>query len=113
MFNTSWVKGFGATITVCDTQGIIIEMNDRSAEMFAKSGGRELIGKNVKDCHSEASRDKISDMLVNQRANCYTTEKDGVKQFIYQAPWYKDGKFMGLVELVMEIPFDLPHFIRK
>jgi hypothetical protein len=31
---------------------------------------------------------------------------------IYQAPWFKEGKVAGLVELSLEIPFDLPHYIR-
>ena len=29
-----WVREFGAAVTVCDTEGIILEMNDRSARMF-------------------------------------------------------------------------------
>ena len=32
---------------------------------------------------------------------------------IYQAPWYEDGILAGLVELSLEIPFNMDHFIRK
>lgn len=31
---------------------------------------------------------------------------------IYQSPWYKDGKFAGLVELSIEIPTEMAHFVR-
>jgi hypothetical protein len=44
--------------------------------------------------------------------NVYTIEKNGVMKLIYQAPWYRDGARMGIVELSLEIPFDLPHFLR-
>ena len=39
-------------------------------------------------------------------------EKAGIKKLIYQAPWRKDGKVAGVVELSMEIPFEMPHFVR-
>jgi hypothetical protein len=31
---------------------------------------------------------------------------------IYQSPWYRDGQYAGFVEISLEIPFDMPHFIR-
>ena len=43
----------------------------------------------------------------------YTIEKNGVKKLIYQIPWYENGEFMGLVEFSLEIPFEMPHYIRK
>mgnify|MGYP000371069624 CR=1 FL=1 len=39
-------------------------------------------------------------------------EKNGVKKLIYQTPWYQDGKYSGFVELALEIPFQMPHFVR-
>ena len=55
MSDGSWVKGFPAEVTVCDAQGRILEMNDRSVAQFVKYGGKELIGKNLLDCHPRAS----------------------------------------------------------
>ena len=52
MAEYSWVKGFAGAVTVCDASGIILEMNDRAAQLFAEDGGRALIGKNVLDCPS-------------------------------------------------------------
>jgi len=37
---------------------------------------------------------------------------DSLGNIIYQAPWFHDGIFGGLVELSLEIPSEMPHFIR-
>jgi len=52
-------------------------------------------------------------LLESGTTNVYTIEKQGVKKLIYQAPWYCDGQYSGLVELSIELPPDLPHFIRS
>jgi transcriptional regulator with PAS, ATPase and Fis domain len=109
----SWLREFSGSITVCDPDGIIVEMNDQSARTFAADGGRALIGKNLLDCHPEPSRSKLQEMLREQRANVYTTEKHGVKRLIYQAPWYINGEYAGFVELGLEVPFEMPHFVRR
>ena len=36
----SWVKEFPGAVTVCDTDGIITEMNDKAAKVFEADGGR-------------------------------------------------------------------------
>jgi len=36
-----------------------------------------------------------------------------VKKLIYQGPWFQDGKYGGLVELSLEIPMEMPHFVRQ
>ena len=41
-----------------------------------------------------------------------TIEKDGVKKLVYQAPWYEDGEYRGLVEVTLVLPDALPHFVR-
>jgi len=109
----AWIKEFSGAVTVCDTEGKILEMNEKACQMFKKDGGAGLIGKNLLDCHPQYAREKIEEMLSSQSVNCYTIEKNGIKKMIYQAPWYEGGRFMGLVELVMEIPFDLPNYLRK
>jgi len=108
----SWDKEFPGAITVCDTQGKIIFMNDRALRMFAKDGGGELLGQNLLDCHPEPSRTKLRHLLESGEANTYTIEKKGIKKLIHQSPWYQDGAYAGLVELGLEIPLELPHFLR-
>ena len=101
-----------ASITVCDRAGIIVAMNQKAHEVFLKDGGRALIGTSLYDCHPGPARSKLREIMAAQRINVYTIEKNGVKKMIYQCPWREQGKFAGLVEISMEIPFELPHFIR-
>ncbi len=113
MTTPDWVQEFPASITICDAQGIILDMNDRAAKGLEADGGRLLIGKNILDCHPEPARTKTQTLLERHGTNAYTIEKHGVWKFIYQAPWFKKGEFAGLVELSIEIPAMLPHFVRS
>ncbi len=112
MIEHTWFQGFPGAITVCDREGIILEMNDRAAQSFAAEGGAGLIGSNALDCHPEPSRTRLAHLLVTGKANVYTIEKHGVKKLIYQTPWYRDGEYAGFVELALEIPAEMPHFVR-
>ena len=110
--NADWAKEINVAITVSDREGNIIEMNDKSADVFSKYGGRNLIGQRLNDCHSERSVDIMNEIIRSKSTNVYTIEKNGVKKLIYQTPWYINGEYAGLVELSMVIPENLPHFIR-
>jgi PAS domain-containing protein len=107
-----WVREFPGAFTICNRDGIIIEMNDRSIQAFEKDGGSALIGKNVLDCHLEPARTELKNMLASGKTNVYTIEKNGLKKLIYQAPWYSDGEYRGFVELALEIPVTMPHHVR-
>lgn len=107
-----WVKEIPAAITVCDSKGIILEMNDRAVRSFQDQGGKKLISTNLLDCHPEDARVKLEQLMETQKANVYTVEKDGVRKFIYQSPWYEGGKYSGFVEISLEIPKRIPHFVR-
>ena len=107
-----WIKSFPGAITVCDTKGIILEMNEAACEVFREDGGEKLVGTNLFDCHPEKARIKLEALLAKQQANVYTIEKHGKKKLIYQTPWYRDGKYAGFIELSLVIPKEMPHFIR-
>ena len=107
-----WFAQIPVAITICDERGIILDMNDKAADTFAKDGGRNLIGKSLLDCHSESSQEQIRRMLREQTSNCYTIEKNSVKKLIYQTPWFHEGRFAGLIEFSFEVPELLPHFVR-
>jgi transcriptional regulator with PAS, ATPase and Fis domain len=113
MNELDWIKEFPGAITVCDENGIILAMNDKAAKTFEKDGGRNLIGSNMHDCHPAQARLKTEALLASCEKNVYTIEKNDVKKMIYQSPWYRDGQYAGFVELSLEIPFDLPHFVRS
>ena len=102
-----YFKEVNLAVTICDKEGKILEMNDKSRKTFLKPGQEDLIGKNVLDCHPEPAHSLLADMLQNPRTNVYTIEKKGVKKLIYQTPWYVEGEFMGFMELSMEIPFEM------
>jgi len=106
-----WVKEFRGPVIVSDTSGIITEMNDRAIEWFASRGGKELLGKSLFDVHSEAAQGEIKRLLEKREANVYTIERQGVRSLVYQAPWYRDGAFAGLVELLLEVPSEIPHHV--
>lgn len=108
----AWVEEFPGAVTVCDRSGIVREMNDRSAVTFAEDGGRKLIGRSLLDCHPEPARLKLATLLETREVNVYTIEKGGVKKLIYQAPWYQGGEYAGMVELSLEMPSVVPHFVR-
>lgn len=112
MNKNDWQKEFTCSITVTDKHGIIIYMNDKAISTFEKYGGEKLIGTNVLDCHPEPSKSKLKELILNQSTNVYTIEKNGIKKLIYQTPWFENNEFAGIVELSLEIPNEMPHFIR-
>jgi len=113
MSEHEWIKDFPAAITVCDCEGKILEMNEKAMKSFESDGGYALIGQNLLDCHPEPARSKVERLLAAVEKNVYTIEKNGVKKLIYQSPWFKDGHYEGFVELSLEIPFEMEHFVRS
>ncbi len=99
------------SVTICDKDGKILEMNDMAVNVL--SHGQQIIGQNLLDCHPEPARTKLAEMLKNHNVNAYTIEKNGKKKLIYQSPWFKDGEFAGYIELSMEIPMEMPYYVRK
>jgi transcriptional regulator with PAS, ATPase and Fis domain len=108
-----FIENLEGAVIVSDSNGNIVYLNEKAVINFQKEGGSSLIGKNLKDCHKEYSNEKIRKMMETHEKNVYTIEKKGKKKLIYQAPWYHDGRFAGLVELSLEIPFEMPNFIRE
>ncbi len=108
----STLFGLPAAVTVCDTNGILIDMNAAAEALFAKDGGRALIGKNLFDCHNPESREIIRTLMRDRKSNVYSIEKHGKKRLIYQAPWFREGECAGLVEISFEIPPSIPNFKR-
>lgn len=109
--NFDWAEEMNCAVTVCDTEGVVIYMNRRSRETFSKNG-ESMVGKSMIPCHNERSQAIIHDMLDNDKTNCYTIDKNGVKKLIYQTPWKQDGRVAGLVEISIVLPDEMPHYIR-
>jgi transcriptional regulator with PAS, ATPase and Fis domain len=108
----NWTDEFDGAITVCDRNGIVVYMNERSKSQFAKYDEEGLVGKSLIACHPEPARSVLLEMLAQPSTNSYTIEKNGIHKMIHQTPWYENCKFMGIVEISFEIPEVLPHHHR-
>lgn len=113
MTDHRWVEEFAGAITVCDKDGKILDLNSKSARSFQAEGGKNLLGTDIYGCHPEPARLILKELIATQKTNVYTTEKNGVKKLIYQAPWYENGQYAGFVEIVLEIPSEMPHHVRS
>jgi len=110
MNNFNWAEELDCAITVCDCEASVVYQNAKSRKTFANNG--DMVGKNLKGCHSSESWKKILAMLGEGKSNTYTIEKEGVKKLIHQTPWLVDDRIMGLVEFSFEIPEQCPHYKR-
>jgi PAS domain-containing protein len=107
-----WLEAIPGAATVCDASGVIVALNGAAARSFEASGGRGLIGRRLVDCHPEPAREKLEQLLATRATHVYTIEKKGARSLIYQAPWYENGRFGGLIELSLALPAVMPHFVR-
>lgn len=95
-----YFKEVNLAVTICDKEGKILEMNDKSRKTFLKPGQEDLIGKNVLDCHPEPAHSLLADMLQNPRTNVYTIEKKGIKKLIYQTALVCGRRVYGVYGVV-------------
>jgi nitrogen fixation/metabolism regulation signal transduction histidine kinase len=100
------------SVTIADAKGEIVYMN-KKAEGLADPP-ENLTGKNLFDCHSEASNEIMRQMLTGENVNAYTIEKKGVKKLIWQATWRgADGNVGGIAEISIPLAENMPHKIRE
>ena len=112
MSKSAWIKELSAEIMVCDTKGVILDMNDEAAALFSQEGGTGLLGKNILDCHPEPSLSKLTGLMEGQESNAYYNTEGGEKRFFFQSPWFQDSVYSGFVEISFRAPENIPHFIR-
>jgi len=110
--DVEWLEQLPCAVTVCDKKFRILYLNERSAEVNARDGGKGLIGKDLLNCHPPEARTKLRRVMAGKLPNIYTIEKNGVKKMVYQAHWGRKGAPAGLLEISFEIPQELPHFVR-
>ena len=106
-----YFEGVDFAVTICDRNGKILDMNQKSKATFLKND-QDIIGNNLLDCHPEPAKSLLANMLQHPKTNVYTIEKNGVKKIIYQTPWYENGEYAGYMEVSIQIPFEMPHKIR-
>lgn len=110
MYNFDWAEELSCAVTVCDKEGVIQWQNLKAVKTFESYGN--VVGKSLKDCHTDKTWAMICQMIEKGTSNSYTIEKNGIKKLIHQTPWYKDGAVAGLVEFSIELPSEMSHFKR-
>lgn len=108
----AWTTLFPASITVSDTAGVILWMNEAAIEHYASFGGRALIGTNMLDCHPEPARAKVAKMLENPAVSVYTIEKRGKRSLVHHSTWYEGDRPSGLVEMIIDLPDEVRNVVR-
>ena len=83
-----FIENFDGAVMVSDADGNLIYLNDKAVSNFAIDVCRELIGKNLNNCHNDNSNKKIRQMMKTHEKNVYTIEKKGKKKLIYQSPLF-------------------------
>lgn len=107
-----WFEQLPCSVMVCDRRYRILYMNDRAAKDHAADGGRALVGTDLMECHPPDAQVKLREVLNSGRPNVYTTQERRRKKLIYQCQWKKGGRVGGVVQLVIELPRDMPHHVR-
>lgn len=107
-----WVQEFPGAVTVCDTAGTIIYMNDCAVKLFRQDGRDHLIGSNVLNCHPGRARAAVESLLRTGGTAVFTVEKNDATRVVYDAPWYVDGVYSGLVEISFYLTRRMKNFVR-
>jgi len=106
------IGSIDAAVTVCDADLRLLYMNEKSRLTFGGKDSGPLVGSSLVDCHKPQSVEKMREILASGQPNVYTISKNGVRKLIWQAPWEKDGKIGGLVEISIPLPEVVPHYDR-
>jgi len=107
------VEEYPGGIEVCDSAGIILELNKKAVESLRDEGGKKLIGSNLMDCHPEPAKSILKRLMKHQQTNVYTVKKGRVRKIVLQTPWYRKGKYQGFVEITLPITGKIPNIVRK
>ncbi len=111
-----WIQSYPHCVTVSDSEGIIIAMNQKSMDNFKKYGGKKLIGSSLFACHPEPANEIIRNQLASREENTYITESSDKTRLINQVPWYHDDdclQFGGLVETIINLAHGSKITIKK
>lgn len=98
------MKETAFAVSVCDRNGILTYMNEKSAVLLEKDGGFNLLGRNIFDCHPEPSRSRLKEMMETGETQSYYKGEGESKRLIHQTPVYKDGEFDGFIEIIIPLP---------
>ncbi|MDE6470655.1 MAG: PAS domain-containing protein [Eubacterium sp.] len=81
-----------SAVVICDLQHTIIYMNPAAIARYSQSGGAQLVGKSLLDCHNAKSGE-----LINQVISWFEKSKDN--NIIYTFRNEKENKDVYMVAL--------------
>lgn len=81
-----------SAVVICDLQHTIIYMNPAATARYSKSGGAQLIGKSLLDCHNAKSGE-----IINQVIAWFEKSKDNNILYTYRNE--KENKDVYMVAL--------------
>lgn len=81
-----------SAVVICDLHHIIIYMNPAAISRYSKSGGAQLIGQSLLDCHNAKSGE-----IINQVISWFEKSKDN--NIIYTFHNEKENKDVYMVAL--------------
>ena len=68
-FYKSIVDQDRCAVVICDLNHEIIYMNPAAVLNYEKWGGEKLIGRSLMECHNQASREKIQNVMIQRKQN--------------------------------------------
>lgn len=104
-----YLENVAFAATVCNKEGIVLYQN-----AIARQRDGEVIGKNLYNCHSPKTGEKIRMIMETGMNNSYEVIHHGKHYFVHHTPWFEEpgGELSGLIELDIEIPDTHPTFNR-
>jgi len=93
-----------AAVVICDTNHIIKYMNKTAIIRYAKRGGKDLVGKNLLECHNAHSQEMIIKILNwfledEQNNMIYTYKNEKENKDVYMVALRDDNnKLIGYYE---------------
>jgi PAS domain-containing protein len=102
-FYKSIVDQDRTAVVICNLNHEIIYMNPAAVQNYGKKGGKKLIGKNLLDCHSSKSAEKIQQVVdwfsEDESHNIvYTYHNEKQNKDVYMVALRDAGKLIGYYE---------------
>lgn len=93
-----------SAVVICNTEHIIIYMNEAAVKRYEKRGGSKLVGQSLLDCHAPRSNDRIREVTKwfqesSEHNRVYTSYHEKENMDIYMvALRNENGDFIGYYE---------------
>ena len=81
-----------AAVVICDLEHKIIYMNPVAISRYEKWGGKDLLGRNLLDCHNDKSKE-----MINKVVDWFKASKDN--NLVYTSYNQKENKDVYMVAL--------------